>query len=84
MCRNDDRGRAAYLGQLLDAHGVGQHVRAATAVLLVEVHAHHPELAHLADGLPRESFFLIHLGSQIAHFVFREVPIHLPEHEVLV
>jgi hypothetical protein len=43
-----------------------------------------PELAHLADGLPRESFFLIHLGSQIAHFVFREVPIHLPEHEVLV
>ena len=59
--RHDNTSGAADLGQLLNAHSVGQHIAAGAAVLLGEVDAHHAQLAHLLDGLHGEALFLIEL-----------------------
>ena len=59
MSGNDDRGGAADLRQLLNAHGIAQNVAARAAILLGEVNAHHAELGHLFDGLHGEALFLI-------------------------
>ena len=59
MSGDDDRGGAADLRQLLNAHGIAQNVAARAAILLGEVNAHHAELGHLFDGLHGEALFLI-------------------------
>ena len=63
MSGNDDRGGAADLRQLLNAHGIAQNVAARAAILLGEVNAHHAELGHLFDGLHGEALLLIELLS---------------------
>ena len=57
--RNNDRGGAANLSELLHAHSIAENIAAGAAVLLGEVNTHHAELGHLFDGLHGEALFLI-------------------------
>ncbi len=83
MGGHDDGSGAADLGQLLHAHGVGQHIAAGAAVLLGEVDAHHAQLGHLLDGLHGEALLLVDLLSQRLDFVLGEFAVHLAEHLLL-
>ncbi len=77
---DDNGGGAAHLGQLLHAHGVGQHIAAGAAVLLGEVDAHHAQLAHLLHGLHGEALFLVDFLGQRLDLVLGELAVHLADH----
>ena len=79
----DDGGGAAHLGQLLHAHGVGQHVAAGAAVLLGEVDAHHAQLGHLLHGLHGEALLLVDLLGQRLDLGLGELAVHLADHLLL-
>ena len=77
----DDDGRGpAYLAELLNKHGVGQHVRAAAAVFLRKIHAHETEPAHFLHGLPGKALLLVDLCCEGLHLVLAEVAVHLAQH----
>ena len=83
MGGDDDGGGAADLGQLLNAHGIGQHIAAGAAVLLGEVDAHHAQLGHLLDGLHGEALFLVELLGQGLDFGLGKFAVHLADHLLL-
>jgi len=80
---DDNAGGAANLGQLLNAHSIGQNVGASAAVLLGEVGAHHAQLSHLLHGLPGEALGLVDLLSQRLDFGLGELAVHLADHLML-
>src|SRR5699024_756556 len=59
--RQDHAGGATDLAHLLNGHDVAQHVASGAAHAGGEINAHHPQLAHLLDGLFGEVFFGVHL-----------------------
>ena len=81
---NDNSSGTADLGQLLDAHGVGEHISASAAVLLGEVNAHHAQLGHLLDGLHGEALFLVDLSGQGLDLVLREIAVHLANEQLFL
>ena len=83
MGGDHDSGGAADLGQLLNAHGIGQHIAAGAAVLLGEVDAHHTELGHLLHGLHGEALLLVQLLGEGLDLSFREFAVHLADHLLL-
>ncbi len=74
VCGYDDACGAAYLGELLHAHHIGQGVAALSAVLLGNGDAQEAVLRHLAGSLSGEFLGLIHLLSQGLHFLFGKLP----------
>src|SRR5699024_12798794 len=49
-----------------------------------KIEAHHPQLAHLLDGLFGEVFFGVHLLCQGLDFILSELAVHLLRHELLL
>ena len=84
MRRHDNGRGAAHLGQLLHAHGVGEHVAAGAAVLLGEIDAQHAQLAHLFHRFGREALLFVQLLSQRLYFRLSKLTIHLAKHLLLI
>ena len=78
-----DRDRRVDARQLLDADRVRERVRARTAVLLGDRHAHQPEPGELLDDLVREPLLAIELLGHRLDLLDREAPHRLAEELVL-
>ena len=84
MRGNYNAGCGAAFAQFLNSHCVSQNVSAGSAVLGGERNAHETVTSKLLNGFHREAFFLVYLFRKGLHFVFSELAVQIPKHQMLL